>query len=856
MNPIRRLVLFLLILCLIYTQTAQAYSLAWLPYKYQHTSTHTETLSTDGFTLKADGTPNDLATRRINNKAESQTQTNRVTTLTSAGDITTHSGGDTLIEASKLNAQGAIDLSATGYAATYNKDGSIKTAGREGIITFAAVKDSTYTSVADSGNSLAWQNSSGGGNYTETLKLANLNAGPSTGLGTGGGLSVNAQGGVVIDIPAVPAPAAPAPQTDALSRIVAPVPLTAEQQAAQRQADFNQAIQNLSSQPGQAWIGQLANDPKVKVQWNQVQTAVQHWDYSHGGLTPEAVAVIAIVVTYCTAGAGSGAVGAAAGTTAQAAAAEYVVTSAVVQAAITTLATQATITLINNKGDLGKTLNDLGQSQNVKALATAMLTAGVLAELGKTISLGDGAQLNTINAKSGFIDQLQKNLIDNATGTVVNHAINGGDLQQQLELSLRNAFIDTGAAQSANLIGDLKQNGTLNDYTHQLAHAIAGCAAGMARAGDCSSGALGAVVGEMSAELYGGNRTNSTNLDLPGLQTDTVNFARMMAGIAAAITGGDAAAINLAASAGGNAAENNYLSHWQQAAYDKEMQACSNSAACKMGASLRWGVTSVKQDAALVTGMALGAGIEVKDAAAALADLPQTIAMLANNPELLKGLPDGYVQGLQTTYNNYQTALESAGVDGATAAGVDFTHLLTQLALLPATVATGGAAAGYTVDKMAVLLDKIGTAAKTADVVDAGIQWGKGIQGQGMPWEDYLASQMSDGSRLPPNFKTFDFYDKATGVATSAKTLDTATPAKIADPSQVYYSLKGNIDTAVNFETTTLSGKTVNPADITARNLQVAVPANTTPAQWEQINKAIQYGQGQGVNVKITVVQP
>ena len=72
-------------------------------------STHTETLSTDGMAIKADGTPADLATRRINNKAESQTQTNQVTSLVSAGDISTHSGGDTLIEASKLNAQGAID---------------------------------------------------------------------------------------------------------------------------------------------------------------------------------------------------------------------------------------------------------------------------------------------------------------------------------------------------------------------------------------------------------------------------------------------------------------------------------------------------------------------------------------------------------------------------------------------------------------------------------------------------------------------------------------------------------------------------------------------------------------------------
>jgi hypothetical protein len=46
--------LFLFIFCLVFTQTAQAYSLAWLPYKYQHTSTtNTETLSTDGLTIQA-----------------------------------------------------------------------------------------------------------------------------------------------------------------------------------------------------------------------------------------------------------------------------------------------------------------------------------------------------------------------------------------------------------------------------------------------------------------------------------------------------------------------------------------------------------------------------------------------------------------------------------------------------------------------------------------------------------------------------------------------------------------------------------------------------------------------------------
>ncbi|WP_329957051.1 hypothetical protein [Pseudomonas fluorescens] len=38
-----------------------------------------------------------------------------------------------------------------------------------------------------------------------------------------------------------------------------------------------------------------------------------------------------------------------------------------------------------------------------------------------------------------------------------------------------------------------------------------------------------------------------------------------------------------------------------------------------------------------------------------------------------------------------------------------------------------------------------------------------------MPWEDYLGTQLPAGTRLPPNFKTFDFFDRTTGVASRAE---------------------------------------------------------------------------------------
>jgi len=147
------------------------------------------------------------------------------------------------------------------------------------------------------------------------------------------------------------------------------------------------------------------------------------------------------------------------------------------------------------------------------------------------------------------------------------------------------------------------------------------------------------------------------------------------------------------------------------------------------------------------------------------------------------------------------------------------------------------------------------SAAQTLDQAKIGIEWGKGIQGQGMPWEEYLASELPSNSRLPPNFKTFDFYDPATGTAISAKTLDTTTAAKLANPSQVYSSLKGNIDAAAKFETYTLANVPLDGSMIATRELRVAVPAGTTSEQWAQINRAVEYGQSKGVTVIMSMVK-
>jgi len=128
-----------------------------------------------------------------------------------------------------------------------------------------------------------------------------------------------------------------------------------------------------------------------------------------------------------------------------------------------------------------------------------------------------------------------------------------------------------------------------------------------------------------------------------------------------------------------------------------------------------------------------------------------------------------------------------------------------------------------------------------------------GIGAQGLPWEDFLEAQGGVGSRLPKNFKTFDFMDGETGVATSAKTLDTLTEARINKPKQIYNTLKGYIDKVDKFPGYALSDVTLSSENISSRVIQLAIPNGTNSAGWEQIDHAIDYAKKLNIKLKVTV---
>ncbi|MGI4780068.1 MAG: filamentous hemagglutinin N-terminal domain-containing protein [Janthinobacterium lividum] len=451
------------------------------------------------------------------------------------------------------------------------------------------------------------------------------------------------------------------------------------------------SVSALAQQPGMSWVNQIASDPKLtgKVDWTKVEEAHSQWDYKQQGLTPAAAAVVTLVVAYFTAGAASG-IGATAGNAAAvsagqgvalagggtfvsagAGAAIFSVVGGAVTAGVAALAGQAAVAVINNKGDIGGALNDLGSSANVHGLLAAIATGGVLGGMNlNPTSLpteGTGAQK--------FMNQLGQNLQSGAARAVIGTAINGGSLEGRLAATLKNAFLDTVAAQGANAIGTNLDPGSM---ANALAHALAGCAVGAARRnGDCGAGALGAGLGELAASLYDPTATNA--------QSDTVQFAAMMGGIAVALAGGSAADINLASQAAANTAANNWLATQQQAQMKKEMDA-AKTAGDKLQVFGKWVLVSGRQDALTASGIGKGlvdAGIsDVQGLAQFLANPVEGLRglqQIIGSPEARQQLGDSAFAELDAKVARMQAAVAVGGDQNAEQLGRDLGGLIWQV---------------------------------------------------------------------------------------------------------------------------------------------------------------------------------
>ena len=158
---------------------------------------------------------------------------------------------------------------------------------------------------------------------------------------------------------------------DSALKITVQIPDTKGGQALKSQIN---ALVTQGNGVGLDYLNALANNPNVK--WDQVALAHEKWSYDQGGLTGAGAALLTIVVTYFTAGMGTAAVGGTAATATSAATVMGSTTLATaVNAGFSALASQAAVAMVNNKGDIGKTLEQLGSEQSIKNLLTTMVTA-------------------------------------------------------------------------------------------------------------------------------------------------------------------------------------------------------------------------------------------------------------------------------------------------------------------------------------------------------------------------------------------------------------------------------------------------------------------------------------------------
>ncbi len=188
-------------------------------------------------------------------------------------------------------------------------------------MTFEAVKDLHQESHEKSKGNLAWQSSKGKGQTDETVRQSQLVA--------QGNLAIKAVEGLKIDLKHID------------------------------QKTVSQTIDAMvQADPQLAWLKQM--EQRGDVDWRRVQELHDSWKYSNSGLGVGAQLAIAIVVTYFTAGAASGAIATAgAGTSmAGATAAATATTSAgwlnaAGTAALSGVASNGAISTINNRGNLG-----------------------------------------------------------------------------------------------------------------------------------------------------------------------------------------------------------------------------------------------------------------------------------------------------------------------------------------------------------------------------------------------------------------------------------------------------------------------------------------------------------------------
>ncbi|BEL81538.1 hypothetical protein SM12BL3_28450 [Serratia marcescens] len=454
---------------------------------------------------------------------------NKVTEFTAAGNITLMSRDDSTYEASKIAAGQNARLTST-----------------HGQVNFRAVKNTSFEQTVSNSKGFFIKQANKG--YEDNKWVL-----PS--IHTGGALTVDAAKGVSADV-----------------------------KVKNGQA-LQSAIDALGNTPGTTWVKDL--NKRNDVQWSKVKDAYDSWDYKSQHLNPAVAAVIAIAAAAVTAGSS---LAATAASSVSGAVGGGAVTSGAVTAGMSSLASQAAVALVENQGNLSKTLQALGSNENVKATATAMAIGGALNGFDSAMGWSKDAAGKPLNPNNVKLPQLsngdwskvaQRVAGQSVISSSLNTAINGGSFKDNLTNALLANIGSQVQAEGANLIGD---NGQVLDIPGRaVSHAVlAGVAAEIGK-GNAKGAAAGALAAELAGVIINDNLVRSE-----GWQERQAQISRVAGAFAGAIVTAKAAGATSGANAGEFVERFNRQLHQEElnaikelAKGDKEKEARLMAASCR-----------------------------------------------------------------------------------------------------------------------------------------------------------------------------------------------------------------------------------------------------------------------------------
>lgn len=459
--------------------------------------------------LKLDIKTSGFLGTETNIRRQSTSVETEATTITAGQDLSvTSKSGDVTLQAPQIESGGETRIEA-----------------EEGKVALLTNTDQGFEQDYKREEDLFWWNERDRGKAEETIRHVEIEA--------GGGLKIDAGNGIVVEY--------------------------------HKTGNLEASLDQLSQSPGLTWVGELRNDPALsgQIDWKAVDAEFQQWDYKSQGLTEAGAALVTLVTAALTGpmtGITSSLTSSIAGSLGLAGNA---VAEAAIQAGLQSLINKSAVALVNNQGDLGAALKELGSSASIRSLLTSMVAAGLTVHLSDVA--GIGADLPATAPLADRIAQdIQRGLIRATVNAGVSTAIEGGKLDDKLLDAFRLEAASVLSENVAQEIGKAYHTGGIDKVSQMIAHAALGCAAGAIAAGDCKAGAIGGVVGEVTAELVEQSIYNAlTERDLTrdeavvlvnNWRASGVDVARVAAGLAAALAGGD---VGAGADAGGNAAENN-----------------------------------------------------------------------------------------------------------------------------------------------------------------------------------------------------------------------------------------------------------------------------------------------------------